>query len=118
VLKLTEDQMAAFRQDRLHRLDPKIDRWLAEQHASWAEASPATRAPTLREMVDRGERAGMSAETDYALYCDLMVRIGPDWRAFVESAPAREIAETDVSPPNKLNQLTDLAASRARASAR
>lgn len=118
MLTMTDQQMAAFDKQRLHRIDPKIDRWLASQHAAWASMPLDQRKSVVGSMVDWADAAGMKAETDYALYCDLMVRIGPGWPQFAGSAAAQEIVgEADDTPPVKLEALTELAMQRAEGEA-
>lgn len=119
MLTITDDQLRSFDRDKLHKIDPKIDSWLVGQHPHWAKLAPQQRQRILYDMVEHGYAAGMAAETDYALYCDLMVRIGPNWQQFARCEDAREIVEDPAAnPAMKLDDLTELATEQAEDGAR
>lgn len=110
MLTISERHMVALKRGTVQQLTPKIDSWLLREHPDWLRVDSMQRTRLLDEMLSVAGAFGMETETDFALFCDLMIGVGPDWRRFADSPEAREVSDDpEARPPGKLEELAELA---------
>ena len=86
-----------------------LDHWLSDAFTSWAKLERERRISELQEMLEVAKQAGMIVETDFAVFCRLLVTANGDSDchpvAVLEPSQISDMLATDWKPAAKLIRL-------------
>jgi len=102
------DDLVAFREDGLRE---RIDDWIGQDDPVWAGRTDDDRKQTLKYILAKADHAGLTVETDFALFAKLVTERHSDERAFLEREDVADmIGDSDWNPRSKILRLEVLAA--------
>ena len=114
MLQFSKRQMHRVGTRKMDAFREQLDGWLGSEHAGWADLDDPTRQDALHDMISEAERAGMTVETDYAVFCRVLLDVpGANLRdpcAPLFRPDIAEVLETDWKPAAKLVRMERLLA--------
>lgn len=108
MLVVSESSYNRLMSDRATGLARRIDPWIAPDVAGWPQIPQRERIRLLADAVQAGRIAGMRVESDFALFCLLVMRQRERLSALDDPRVREALGEVGVNAPSKLMRLSIL----------
>lgn len=103
MLPVSQNLHDSIVRERVGGLVLRIDSWLMQEMGGWQSVQEGRRHALLREILDDAQDSRMQVESDFALYCHLMLSRGPSWRDVRKMPQVCEAVEDEeLNPGSKL----------------